>query len=70
MPKTKKHARYCPTCKRTSRELTEPQAKDFDFYGECDVCRGVPLTRNTHGGSPAESHDREYHGGQFNAGEW
>lgn len=66
----KKHTRLCGTCRKATADMTEEQAKDFDFYGECEYCRASPLSGDTRGESPANAHDREYHGGQFNSGEW
>lgn len=69
MTEPKVTSKRCPSC-REFFGLTQKEAEDFEFFGECLGCRMKPLTGQTHGESPAASHDREYHGGMFSGGEW
>ena len=60
----------CPTCKAACHDLDDEQLADMRLFGECEKCRHKPLTGTSRGESPADDHDRKYHGGQFGAGEW
>jgi len=45
--------------------------EDATFWGECDKCRlNLPIKTSQDGDGSGAATDREYHGDQFQRGEW
>lgn len=60
---------WCRDCGCEIIATTESLRKEFrGGYVSCKAC--TPRLSGSYGGSPQDSHDMAYHGGQFYRGEW